>query len=37
MSKFWLTIKNFFADLFTPAKKLIRLPQEEEHDLFIGV
>jgi len=37
MNKFWLTIKSFLSDLFTPAKKFVRFPQEEEHDLFIGV
>lgn len=37
MNKFWLLIKNFLAVVFTPAKKLVSFPQEEEHDLFIGV
>ncbi len=37
MNKFWFIIKNFFVELFTPAKKFVSFPQEEEHDLFIGV
>jgi len=30
-------VKSFFTGLFTKPKKQITFPQEEEHDLFIGV
>jgi hypothetical protein len=29
--------KSFFTSLFTKPKKVVTFPQEEEHDMFIGV
>ena len=30
-------VKAFLSGLFTRTKKVVKFPQEEEHDLFIGV
>lgn len=30
-------VKTFLLGLFTRTKKVVKFPQEEEHDLFIGV
>jgi hypothetical protein len=30
-------VKTFLVGLFTKTKKVVKFPQEEEHDLFIGV
>ena len=30
-------VKVFFIGIFKKTKKVVKFPQEEEHDLFIGV
>jgi len=37
MNIFFIKVKAFFVNLFTKTKKVVKFPQEEEHDLFIGV
>ena len=37
MNTFFIKAKSFLAGLFVRSKKLVSFPQEEEHDLFIGV
>ncbi|KXK39219.1 MAG: hypothetical protein UZ09_BCD002001074 [Bacteroidetes bacterium OLB9] len=37
MNIFWKKTRLFFERLFSRSKRVITFPQEEEHDLFIGV
>jgi len=37
MNNFFKNAKSFFGKVFTKTKKVVTFPQEEEHDMFIGV
>ncbi len=37
MNVIFIKAKSFLVRLFAKSKKLVNFPQEEEHDLFIGV
>ncbi len=37
MNVLFLKVKNFFRNLFTKSKKVVRIPQGEEFENWLGV